>query len=29
MLADTQMPPLSSQKLVEEIHDQVTRTIAE
>jgi hypothetical protein len=27
MLADTQMPPLSSKKLVEEIHDQVTRTV--
>jgi len=29
MLADTQMPPLSSEKLVNEIHDQVTRTVAD
>jgi hypothetical protein len=29
MLADTNVPPLSSQKLVEEIHNQVERTVAD
>ena len=29
MLVDTQMPPLSSKKLVDEIHDQVIRTVAD
>jgi hypothetical protein len=27
MLAETNVPPLSSAKLVDEIHDQVTRTV--
>jgi hypothetical protein len=29
MLADTKMPPLSSKKLVEEIDNQVQKTVAE